>query len=68
MLLENKAKVQKYLEQLPDKYLNELIEYLHFLQFKSTNKVSDKSSMLLSEKSLAKEWLTNEEDEAWKDL
>lgn len=68
MLLENKAKVQKYLEQLPDKYLNELIEYLHFLQFKSKSKVSDKSSMLLSEKSLAKEWLTNEEDEAWKDL
>lgn len=68
MLLENKAKVQKYLEQLPDKYLNELIEYLHFLQFKSKSKVSDKSSMLLSEKSLAKEWLTNEEDETWKDL
>lgn len=25
-------------------------------------------NLLLSEKSLAKEWLTEEEDEAWKDL
>ena len=64
MLSENKDKVQQYLERLPDKYLNEVIEYLRFLEFKS----KDKSSMLLSEQSLAKDWLTSEEEEAWKHL
>jgi len=68
MLMENKEKIQHYLEQLPDNYLNEVIEYLRFLQFKSENKISDQSSMFLSERSLAKDWLTPEEDEAWKNL
>jgi hypothetical protein len=52
---------------LPDKYLNEVIEYLRFLELKSEGKSLDKSSMLLSEQSLAKDWLTPEE-EAWKHL
>jgi hypothetical protein len=68
MEIENKEKIQRYLEQLPDNYLNEVIEYLRFLEFKSKNKITDKSSILLSEKSLAKDWLTTEEDEAWKHL
>jgi hypothetical protein len=41
---------------------------LRFLEFKSNNTIADKSSMLLSEQSLSKDWLTIEEDEAWKDL
>ena len=68
MLIGNKEKIQHYLEQLPDKYLSEVVEYLRFLEFKINNKTADKSSMLLSEQSLSKEWLTIEEDEAWKDL
>lgn len=68
MLIENKEKIQYYLEQLPDKYLSEVVEYLRFLEFKINNKNVDKSSMLLSEQSLSKEWLTIEEDEGWKDL
>lgn len=68
MLIENKEKIQHYLEQLPDNYLTEVIEYLRFLQFKNKNKITERSSMLLSEKSLAKDWLTAEEDEAWKNL
>ena len=68
MEIENKEKIQRYLEQLPDNYLNAVIEYLRFLEFKSKNKITDKSSILLSEKSLAKDWLTTEEDEAWKHL
>ncbi|HEY5464993.1 MAG TPA: hypothetical protein VIJ95_17150 [Hanamia sp.] len=66
MLIGNKEKIQHYLEQLPDKYVTEVIEYLRFLEFKSKNKIADKSSMLLSEQSLSKVWLTIEEDEAWK--
>jgi hypothetical protein len=37
MVIENKEKIQRYLEQLPDNYLNEVIEYLRFLEFKSKN-------------------------------
>ncbi len=61
-------KIQEYLEQLPDKYLNEILEYLQSLQFKNRNDNADVSSMLLSENSLAKEWLTPEEDKAWEHL
>ncbi|HET7114927.1 MAG TPA: hypothetical protein VFI29_00450 [Hanamia sp.] len=68
MLIENKEKIQYYLEQLPDKYLSEVVEYLRFLEFKINNKNVDKSSILLFEQSLSKEWLTIDEDESWKDL
>jgi hypothetical protein len=68
MITENKEKLRQYLEKLPDAYLEEVIEYLRFLQFKNKNKIRDTSSMLLSEQTLSKDWLTTEEDEAWKDL
>ncbi len=68
MITEKKKKIQEYLEQLPDKYLNEILEYLQSLQFKNRNENADVSSMLLSENSLAKEWLTPEEDKAWEHL
>ncbi len=70
MIIENKKMIQEYLEQLPDKYLNEILEYLHFLEFKNRNGNgnADVSSMLLSQNSLAKEWLSPEEDEAWAHL
>ncbi len=68
MIIENKKKIQEYLEQLPDKYINEIPEYLHFLEFKNRNESGDVNSMLLSENSLAKEWLTPEEDKAWEHL
>lgn len=68
MIIGNKKKIQDYLEQLPDRYLNEILEYLHFLEFKNRNENADVSSTLLSENSLAKEWLTPEEDKAWEHL
>ena len=68
MIIENKKKIQEYLEHLPDKYISEILEYLHFLEFKSRNEYADTSSMLLSEDALAKDWLTSEEDQAWQHL
>jgi hypothetical protein len=65
---KNKEKIQYYLERLPDKYLDEIIEYLRFLEFKSEDNIADRSSMLLSGASLAKDWLAEEEDEPWKNL
>ena len=55
MIIENKKKIQEYLEQLPDKYMNEILEYLQFLEFKTRNENADTSSMLLSEDALAKD-------------
>ena len=66
MITEHKEKNQHYLSQLPDKHLEEIIEYLKFLQLKDENKASDRNYMLLSEDALAKDWLTSEEEEAWK--
>ena len=68
MISENQKKIQEHLEHVPDKYLSEIIEYLHFLEFKSRNDNPDISSMLLSENTLAKDWLTPGEDEAWQHL
>ncbi len=68
MITEKKKKIQEYLEQLPDKYLNKILEYLHFLEFRNRNENADGSSMHLSENSLAKEWLAPEEDKAWEHL
>ncbi len=65
MLAEKKKRIQEYLERLPDRYLDEIFEYLHFLEFKSRNEQADISSMLLSEDALAKDWSTPEEDKAW---
>lgn len=68
MTIDNKKKIQEYLEQLPDSYLTAILEYLHFLEFKNRNEKADISSMLLSEDALAKDWLTPEEDKAWEHL
>ena len=68
MIAENKIKIQEYLEHLPDRYLSEILEYIHFLEFKSRSENADTSSMLLSETTLAKDWLTPAEDEAWQHL
>jgi hypothetical protein len=68
MRVENKKKIQEYLEHLPDKYVSEILEYIHFLEFKNRNENADTSSMLLSEDAIAKDWLTQEEDQAWQHL
>ncbi len=68
MIIENKEQIDKYLEYLPDEYLNDVLAYLRFLSFKNKQENIEVSSMLLSEQSLAKEWLTPKEDEAWQHL
>ncbi|WP_281054736.1 hypothetical protein [Thermodesulfatator indicus] len=41
-----------------------MIDFIEFLKLK----IEKNETLFLSEKSLAKEWLLPEEDEAWKDL
>jgi hypothetical protein len=52
------------LRQLPPMYWKEVINFIEFLRLK----IEKNETLFLSEKSLAKDWLSPEEDEAWKDL
>ncbi len=56
--------VLEKLKQLPPSYWKEVIDFIEFLKLK----VENNETLFLSEKTLAKDWLLPEEDEAWKDL
>ena len=53
---------------LPHNYVGKKVEVIAFT-VDEANAVTDKPiTPIASEKTLAKDWLTKEEDEAWKDL
>ena len=54
------------IEQVPEPFLDELLDFVHFLKTKKTNDHMDIA--VASESSLKKDWLKPEEDEAWQDL
>ncbi|SNS91528.1 hypothetical protein SAMN05446037_102732 [Anaerovirgula multivorans] len=61
----------KEIDTLPPKVLKEVADYISYVKYKY--KINDEpikidEITLASEKSLAKDWLKPEEDEAWKDL
>jgi hypothetical protein len=64
MITENKQIIIESLDNLSDNYLEDVVAYLRFLEYKQKYEKIDMSSMLLSEKSLSKEWLSNEEEVA----
>lgn len=68
MIAENKKKIVETLNEIPDEYAVAILEYLNTLQSKKKNRDTDISSMLMAEESLAKEWLSKEEEEAWAHL
>ena len=51
---------------MPYPLLIEVLDFLRFLREKSIRQKME--TALLSEKSLRRDWLLPEEDEAWKDL
>ncbi len=55
----------KELEQIPDPLIDEVMNFVQFIKYKHSEALEN---ALLSEKSLAKDWLTEEEDKAWQDL
>lgn len=64
--MEVKELILKEMEKIPEEYLPEILEFLHFLE---TKVLKQKIEMAIaSESSLKKDWLKLEEDEAWKDL
>jgi hypothetical protein len=63
----NKRKlIAKEIEQVPEPLLEEVLDFVRFLKNKCVQEKLETS--LLSEAALKKDWLTPEEDEAWKDL
>lgn len=54
------------IEQLPEPALEQILDFVHYLRFRM-NKDSFESA-LLSESSLGKDWLREEEERAWQHL
>ena len=61
--MNNKDKLLNELQSLPQNEIKEVYDFV--LRLKQKDK---KSALFLSESSLKKDWLSPEEDEAWKDL
>jgi hypothetical protein len=59
------AALIKELEQMPDPLLDEIMAFVQLIKHKHAESIE---TTRLSEPSLAKEWSTQEEDEAWQDL
>ena len=54
------------IEQVPESYLDEVLDFVHFLKAKIIKEKID--TAIASESSLRKDWLLPEEDEAWQGL
>ncbi len=54
------------IEQVPESYLDEVLDFVHFLKSKILREKID--TAIVSESSLRKDWLLPEEDEAWQSL
>ncbi len=54
------------IDEVPESYLDELLDFIHFLKSKIVREKLD--TAIASESSLKKDWLLPEEDEAWQSL
>lgn len=64
--MSNKEAVIKEIEEIPDPFLDEVLDFVQFLKAKITRERLD--TAIASESALKKEWLKPEEDEAWRSL
>jgi hypothetical protein len=65
--MQIKQQLIEEIEQTPDEILSEVLDFLLFIKTKKLQREKLEIT-LMSESALAKDWLTAEEDEAWKDL
>ncbi|MFN6036125.1 MAG: DUF2281 domain-containing protein [Dolichospermum sp.] len=62
-----KEQITQEIEKLPEPVLQEILDFVQFLQTKyQQNKMLEIT--IMSESSLAKDWLKPEEDAAWQNL
>lgn len=65
--MDTKKSIHSEIEQIPESLLPEVLNYIQYLKYKHKNE-EKREPALLSEAILAQDWLTPEEDEAWKHL
>lgn len=58
--------IHREIEVFPEAYLEEVLDFIHFLKDKAMKRRME--TAILSESVLARDWLSPEEDEAWKNL
>lgn len=64
--MSTKDLLLREIEQVPEFLLTEVLDFRQFIKAKHLEQNTQIS--ILSESSLAKDWLKPEEDEAWQDL
>ncbi|MDY6820386.1 MAG: DUF2281 domain-containing protein [Deferribacterota bacterium] len=64
--MELKELILKEIENIPEKYLAEVLDFIRFLETKALEEGN--RTAIASETSLKKDWLRHKEDEAWQDL
>lgn len=64
--MNTKELLLQEIEQVPEPILEEVLDFLRYLKTKKI--LQRQEATLLSEPSLAKDWLRPEEEEAWRDL
>ena len=69
-MIGNREILLKKIESLPPYLLEEVDDYIDFIQLKKMTINDEKTNniTLASQDSLSKDWLKPEEDEAWADL
>ena len=64
--MTTKQIIMEEIKKVSEPVLEEVLDFIKFLENKSHNKISE--TAILSESLLAKDWLKPEEDEAWRNL
>lgn len=64
--MSKKEKLINEIDQVPESYLDEVLDFVHFLKTKIVREKIE--TAIASESSLRKDWLKPEEDEAWQGL
>ncbi|MBI2487329.1 MAG: DUF2281 domain-containing protein [Deltaproteobacteria bacterium] len=64
--MSKKELISKELDQIPESFLEEILDFIRFLRTKAA--MEKLETAIASESSLQKDWLRPEEDEAWRDL
>ncbi len=54
------------IDQVPESFLDEILDFVHFLKIKIVKERLD--TAIVSESSLKKDWCKPEEDKAWQSL
>ena len=64
--MKEKELIISEIEDLPSEKLYEILDFIKFIKHKYHRNILE--TLIASENTLKKDWMTSEEQEAWKDL